>query len=315
MTKIKNIIYCAAVCFSLIASLLNAAGTTSATFLKLGVGARPVAMGSAFTGISDDVNAVLWNPGGLVNIEKKEFSFMHLEHFQGIKYNALCYALPFEKSESVLASGAGYLYTDDIAKTFIDEDVYSGYRDDGSFYRLEDKTFFVSFARMVAEDKALGVLVRWLSERIDTYEASGVSFDIGYLMLLSEKFSLGLSVQNIGGTIRFISVDEKIPLILRAGIGYTPYDNGRLKVGIDISKASDYQPSVNCGVEYILIDSLLALRGGWRFKDLFFDDRLDDTSGLSLGVGLSFYKYSLDYAFVPYGILGYSHRISLSGRF
>jgi len=313
--KKMKIIFVAAAFFMFSARVLSAAGgTTSATFLKLGVGARPVAMGSAFTGIADDVNAVSWNPAGLVNIEGKEFSFMHLEHFQNIKYESVCYGVPLSVN-SALAFGGGYLYTDDIAKTFINEDVYAGFVRDGS-YRLEDKTFFVAYSRMFAEDKAAGLLIRWLSERIEDYEASGVSLDAGYLMLLSQNFSFGFSVQNLGGTIRFIAAEEKLPLTLRAGFGYNPYpSDGRLRFGVDVSKSSDYQPSVNVGVEYKIIKSVLDIRGGWRFKDLFSDDRLDDISGLSCGIGFSFYRYTLDYAFVPYGALGYSHRISLTGRF
>ncbi|MGQ9707961.1 MAG: hypothetical protein ACUVUR_03690, partial [bacterium] len=38
---------------------------TGFTFMKLGVGARPVAMGQAFTGVADDANALFYNPAGL----------------------------------------------------------------------------------------------------------------------------------------------------------------------------------------------------------------------------------------------------------
>ena len=40
-------------------------GTAGFQFLKLGVGARPVAMGSAYTAVADDANALFWNPAGL----------------------------------------------------------------------------------------------------------------------------------------------------------------------------------------------------------------------------------------------------------
>jgi len=62
------------------------AGSTSASFLRLGIGGRPVAM-SAYTAISDDVQAVHWNPAGLSQLKENELSIMHNESFQGIKHN------------------------------------------------------------------------------------------------------------------------------------------------------------------------------------------------------------------------------------
>ncbi|GAI98447.1 unnamed protein product, partial [marine sediment metagenome] len=44
-------------------------GATGYTFVKLGIGVRPVAMGNAFTALSDDANAVFWNPSRLGIVE------------------------------------------------------------------------------------------------------------------------------------------------------------------------------------------------------------------------------------------------------
>ncbi len=289
---------------------LYAGGTTSATFLKLGVGARPVAMGSAFVAIADDVNSMVWNPAGLINIGKKEFSFMHLEHFQSIRYNSLSYAQPV--GNNVLGFGLGYLATDDIRRTFIDINQYSGFRDDGS-YNMENRTFFAAGSRKIADDKSAGVLVRWLSEKIENHTADGFAMDIGYLHLLTDNILFGLSVQNIGSTLKFIAHQEKLPVIFRGGLGFTLLDE-KLKLASDIVWPIDYQPSINFGGEYKIMD-FLTLRCGWRFKSLFRDDYLGIISAISAGLGFNFYNYSMDYAFVPYGDLGYSHRISLGGRF
>jgi len=42
----------------------------------IGSGARATAMGSAFIAIADDATAASWNPGGLVQLEKSEISFV-----------------------------------------------------------------------------------------------------------------------------------------------------------------------------------------------------------------------------------------------
>ena len=41
------------------------AGLTGASFLKIGVGARAVALGSSYTTIRGDVNQMFWNPAGM----------------------------------------------------------------------------------------------------------------------------------------------------------------------------------------------------------------------------------------------------------
>ena len=38
-------------------------------------------------------------------------------------------------------------------------------------------------------------------------------------------------------------------------------------------------------------------------------------SGISFGAGFGFGRFDVDYALVPFGDLGQTHRISLSGKF
>jgi len=47
-------------------------GTTSANFLKLGIGPRAVAMGEAQVGLANDVYATYWNPAGLAQLQNRE---------------------------------------------------------------------------------------------------------------------------------------------------------------------------------------------------------------------------------------------------
>ena len=48
----------------------------SGSDLGLGVGARAVSMGGAFTALADDASAIYWNPAGLTLLPKSEFSIM-----------------------------------------------------------------------------------------------------------------------------------------------------------------------------------------------------------------------------------------------
>ncbi len=69
----------AALAFSPITADAQIMGLLSLDRLSLldtqGTGARPLAMGGAYTGVSDDAFALLYNPAGLTQIEDREISF------------------------------------------------------------------------------------------------------------------------------------------------------------------------------------------------------------------------------------------------
>ncbi|MEW6609072.1 MAG: hypothetical protein AB1414_16785 [bacterium] len=53
------------------------AGKTSYSFLKIGIGARALGLGSAFVGLADDPTAIYWNPAGLSQIKQRKLLFSH----------------------------------------------------------------------------------------------------------------------------------------------------------------------------------------------------------------------------------------------
>src|SRR5258708_37140292 len=63
---------------------VNGAGSTSTNFQKIGMGARAVGMGEAFSSVSDDATAVFWNPAGLILAKGTQFNLTHAEWLQGV---------------------------------------------------------------------------------------------------------------------------------------------------------------------------------------------------------------------------------------
>ena len=73
----------------LCAALLILPATAHATkytadFLTVGTGARPLAMGGAFTAVGEDNNALFFNPGALAAMGWNSLSLMHSERFGGL---------------------------------------------------------------------------------------------------------------------------------------------------------------------------------------------------------------------------------------
>jgi len=292
---------------------LHGAGTTSANFLKISIGARQIGMGESFAGLSDDVNSINYNIAGLSQLGTREFSAMHLEYLQGIKYETLSYSHPFKWGAVGLS--LGYLYVNDIPKTIIDPNAYTEgwqYRETGSF-GADDKTLLLGFSREIEKNIFGGLGVRYLSETLDDVNSWAVSFDVGCLYRYNKKFSFGASIQNVGTELKFIEKRERIPIIFRAGIGYRNL-NGSFKTCLDFVQAIDNDLEIRTGFEYAIV-RVLFLRIGYRMRGFDENYKLGYLSGLTAGVGFSLFNYNLDYGFVPYGDLGYTHRISLSGRF
>src|SRR5437762_4483401 len=73
------------------------AGTSSGSFLKIGVGARAAALGEAFVAVANDPSAIYWNPAGLASMQRQEFQLSHLEWPADIRYEFLAYVVPSQR--------------------------------------------------------------------------------------------------------------------------------------------------------------------------------------------------------------------------
>ncbi len=63
-------------------------GTTVAQFLKIGAGARSVAMGGSAAAMDGDIYSIYWNPGALSRLKTPgEASFNHSQWLADIDYN------------------------------------------------------------------------------------------------------------------------------------------------------------------------------------------------------------------------------------
>lgn len=127
----------------------------------VGAGARAQGMGGAFIAVADDATAASWNPGGLMQLERPEFSFVfsyahrrqdfdfspHPEasglfevHRDDLNYFSIAY--PFRAFDKNMVVSLNYqrLY-DFYDKLDFDFD-YSGFLSDGSFFSAKTHTRF-----------------------------------------------------------------------------------------------------------------------------------------------------------------------------
>ena len=87
-------------------------GTAALQFLKLGVDARAIGMGEAYTAVSDDISSTFWNPAGLAPAMQNQAFFSHTNWIANIYHEYA--AASFTNGVSTLAVYGSVLHMDDI---------------------------------------------------------------------------------------------------------------------------------------------------------------------------------------------------------
>ncbi len=287
--------------------IFNYSSGTAFPLLSVPVGARACAMGEAFTGVADDVNTIYYNPGGLGYLNEVQLALAHHRWFADITDENLNIALPLGPGTfgiSGIFSRIGGIenWNPDTGQpdTLV---VSSGYAVLGYGVRLNKVL-------------ALGGSAKWLYDALPGQSGMGFCFDAGAIGRFPSGLSVGVAAQNFGPGIKYGKERFSLPARVRLGAGYgrsfsRTASGWRLLTDINISLNGT--PDFHLGME-LALEELLVLRCGyrlgpqdWRSLGLF--------SGFTAGLGVNAGRIALDYAFVPYGPLGATHRFALRTGF
>lgn len=290
------------------------AGTSAFSFLKINIGARPVAMGSAFTGVADDESSFYYNPAGLATLEDDRYLMGFHDYLAGMQSGVLAYIHPLDYTHvvSVYVSYLNYgemVRTDQTGQelgTFGGGDLLLGF----------------SYARNQTRHLQLGVTAKIIYEKIDEYSASGFAMDLGVKYSGDRKrYTLGAAIKNIGmQTSNFTDTGkDKLPMMFRVGASVRPRILDLVLAG-DVIIPTDNDVDLAIGAEYYHLDPLF-IRAGWNSFGSNFTvaEAKDSWAGMSMGFGISFKRLGplrhaqLSYSYTPAADLGNSHRITFTG--
>ncbi|MCB0277774.1 MAG: PorV/PorQ family protein, partial [Calditrichaeota bacterium] len=310
-------------------------GTTAAQFLKIGVGARPMAMGGAYAAMGNDASAMYWNPSGITGVERITLSGVHSNWFADIKHQFMGFVLPIDASSAIGVYGI-FLSMDPIQITTIDQP-----HGTGEFYEASDLAIGVSYARRPVEFLSLGLSAKFIHQQIHNETASTVAFDIGSTLDIPWRgLKLGMNFSNFGGKMKLNGRDLikefdlnpdntlntgvetrlntqgwDLPVNFRVGLSTDLMGNGpafvsseihRLTLSVDGNHPGDAVEHVNVGLEYSF-NEILQLRGGYRSNR--------DLEKFFYGIGLNIptegsSSFTFDYALASFGELDYVHIFS-----
>jgi len=307
-----------------IAVLLLCATQGWTAFQDVNSGARPSGMGGAFTAISDDTNAPLYNPAGLVQVQWNEVSAMFSRLFAGEDLYAGQDTVDLNQSYLAYASkpipkwGSIGLSWNNFTTTHL-------YRED---------TLTLSLARNVGDlipalgnDLAAGLNLKYLRRGISLdarttndpvfrggTSASGVAMDVGFLYKPEEGpltgWRLGFSGQNLNQPDLGFGETDKVPYTLRFGAAYQARQMPWFVPALDVVHR-DGITNLLGGFESWLFQDTLGLRAG--------GNRQEATTGISYYYAVNAkLGFRLDYGIsIPFYVKDTtgSHRLAMTAYF
>jgi len=312
---------------AIVYSLLSPSAVFAA-FEDKGTGARATALGDTYVALGDDVLSLSYNPAALARVQQKEVTSEYAKLFSGLSDNSnlaqsyLAYAQPISWGGTLAISW----------KQFSLDDLY------------KERTLSLGYGEWLTDRIAIGGAIKQL------YHAFGVpnmivdnngniqsgtptffahngnsntaySADLGFLYKMTERHTLGISVQDINEPNIALSPSdhEIVPRTFRLGVGYERHRH------LNFAGAVETRQTLSNQTDMILTG---AAERTWDFEDgdqLAVRGSLANGSReyrqLSLGAGYRLGSVQLDYAFV-FNIGGISlgdtsgtHRFSLTYRF
>jgi len=325
---------------SLTAKPFGKTGTAALQFLKLGIDARAVGMGEAYTAVTDDISSVYWNPAGLAPALQQQAFFSHTNWPANIMHEYA--AVSRTNGVSTWALSATVLHMDEMDITTEEE-----FGPTGEKFTNSDIAVGLSYAAALTDKFSFGLTGKYLRENLYTYSVNSFSFDLGSMYNTGwQNLKIGMALRNFGPDIKYkVDNDEdgrydedpydlldndgdglkdedgqelenKIPMNFSLGISgdLIRTNDTHWLASLQLDNCIDRLETWNLGTEYRWGN--LYLRSGYQFNY--------DTNGFSAGFGVQipsrFAVFNVDYAYTDMDklmedFLTTAHRLSIKIKY
>lgn len=288
--------------FALAAQVNYDAAQSGNAALDIGVGGRAPAMAGASGSVTDDITSLHWNPAGLNRLRAPQIMLMHNLWLENTSQEYGAFGLP-------LGDGAVAL-----AVAYLNYGALQGWDEYGQAtgtFAAYDLNVTLGYGHRFSERFAGGLAVKLPISVIADLTQLSVALDAGaqYQVPTFQPLHLGLVVKNLGSATG--NGQSPSQIVLSAGlVQWLEQETVVLDVGKRLSEDTLF---MKLGFEYALWEMLYPRLGVRLSTD---PNGLGDAlSGLTMGLGyqqpLGDWTLRLDYAFVPYGLAGSSHRLAL----
>lgn len=282
--------------------LFGGAGHTGLSFLKLGVGARALGMGEAYSAVSADATAMYYNPARLTYAKNSQVILMHKEWIQGVKTEYL--GAMVSRSNMSIGLSLNATSVNDIELRTIPGAPL------GTF-SARNAAIGLSAGYAFDPSFSIGITGKYVYEKILVDEASGIAFDIGSSYQTPWNLRVALAIANLGSVNELHNESSSLPRSIRVGGAYEmilEHVDGTFLLASDIVSITGVGIThLNFGGEFSY-KNLFAVRVGYQTGY--------EAKNFSAGVGIRQGLVQVDYAFVPFRYdLGTTQTFSLNIEF
>lgn len=289
-------------------------------------GARPAALGGAFTAVADDANAPAYNPAGVALLTQSELTFMYARLYSGVNFYAgqndtSRLGLGYFSYVPKIADGAYGSYaiswSNFVASNLYREDTFSlSAADSYQFDSIGNKPILSYGANLKMLRRSFSTDSRTDADPVfkGGRSSTALTGDVG--LLLQPNFRLfpglrfGFSGQNVTEPNLGLASTDKVPARYSLGVAYHHSAFPLFNPSVEISKRHG-RTLVSGAWEAWVAPEVLAIRFGGNADEL----------GGGLGYQFDLFsrlKLKLDYALIwPLNVQGTngSHRVSISTSF
>lgn len=280
-------------------SFAQSAGVTGLSYLKIGIGARNMALGDNGATFATDATSLFYNTANIAANSASEIFVMHNSWIQGVSAEAL--AVKFNFLGLPIAVGLNSTNISDIEIRQIPGDA------EGTF---NAHYFSAGIGTGVTLLKNLnaGIGMKFLYEGMFSDESKGFGLDLGltYDHVIDNLTAVAV-IRNIGSTTELRYESTKLPTDIRIG---GIYDLPEMQKFFTTKISAEYQKytaqtdsHIDLGLEAVY-DAMFALRFGYMTNY--------ESKGFTAGIGFRWNIVDVDYAFTPFKYdLGSSHTVSI----
>jgi len=319
-------------------------GTAGMQFLKVGISARAVGMGEAFTAVANDASAMYYNPGGLIQLTKPQATFTLIDYPADLKFIYIGGVMPSPRTNGVIGVHLTSLFSDDMIAT-TPEMPYGT----GRTFTASDLAAGLVYCQRLTDKFSVGISAKYLNERLADASAAGWSADVGTFYSTGwKRINIGMVIQHFGADMNFENSPFPLPINFKFGASIVAVERASwtLLLAGEFVHPNDNVEIYNLGAEFEYM-RMFSVRFGKRINGLVRDSWLDyqeDTQknpfleypllerdydgnlslvldGISFGAGFRIPEagVNIDYAWAGLGTLGGVHRFTigymLSGLF
>ena len=302
-------------------------GTSIFRWAEIETGTRAIGMAGSQVASGNDISALPYNPASICFINKNEIFSSSSNYLAGTKHYTMAYGTKVSSSDFV----GFHLFIFDSGDMPEAVAIEGQESLTGKMFKFQGLAARLSYGRQMTDRLNLGATFKVLNESVTSGDLSmtGIGFDIGSNFDTGiYGMTLGMCISNFGPEARYMgdgldvpaddegeSQDEQkkteyhpMPLTFRVGLEKAVLENDmhNLTISADAINPLDYDLYGTMGAEYSW-NNLAFVRLGYHLGH--------DTAGLSVGGGIDYQNFTIDFATSFYDILENHTQFGLGYKF